>query len=88
MNDVLLSIEDLHVQFVTYAGVIRAVNGMSFEVREGEVFGLVGESGCGKSVTGFSVLPSARTPVIAKPKHTADNNATATPKGTRLCAAG
>jgi peptide/nickel transport system ATP-binding protein len=36
--------------------VIRAVNGMSFEVREGEIFGLVGESGCGKSVTGYSVL--------------------------------
>jgi peptide/nickel transport system ATP-binding protein len=56
MNDALLSIEDLHVQFVTYAGVVKAVNGMSFQVREGEVFGLVGESGCGKSVTGYSVL--------------------------------
>jgi oligopeptide/dipeptide ABC transporter ATP-binding protein len=56
MKDALLSIEDLHVQFATYAGVIKAVNGMSFQVREGEIFGLVGESGCGKSVTGFSVL--------------------------------
>ena len=56
MNDSLLSVEDLHVQFSTYAGIVRAVNGISFEVREGEIFGLVGESGCGKSVTGYSVL--------------------------------
>jgi peptide/nickel transport system ATP-binding protein len=52
----LLSIQDLHVRFQTYSGVIRAVNGMTFEVREGEIFGLVGESGCGKSVTGYAVL--------------------------------
>ncbi len=56
MNDALLSVEDLHVRFRTYAGVVRAVNGMSFEVRDGEIFGLVGESGCGKSVTGLSIL--------------------------------
>jgi oligopeptide/dipeptide ABC transporter ATP-binding protein len=55
-DDVLLSIEDLHVRFRTYAGVVQAVNGMTFQVRHGEIFGLVGESGCGKSVTGFSVL--------------------------------
>lgn len=56
MNDVLLSVENLHVRFATYAGVIRAVNGMTFQVREGEIFGLVGESGCGKTVTGYAVL--------------------------------
>jgi len=56
MNDVLLSVQDLHVRFKTYAGVVRAVNGMTFDVRQGEIFGLVGESGCGKSVTGFAVL--------------------------------
>jgi oligopeptide/dipeptide ABC transporter ATP-binding protein len=56
VRDVLLSVEDLHVRFETYAGVVKAVNGMSFEVRQGEIFGLVGESGCGKSVTGFSIL--------------------------------
>jgi len=55
-DDVLLSIQDLHVQFRTYAGVVHAVNGMAFQVRRGEIFGLVGESGCGKSVTGFAVL--------------------------------
>jgi oligopeptide/dipeptide ABC transporter ATP-binding protein len=56
MNDgVLLSVEDLYVRFRTYAGVVQAVNGMTFQVRRGEIFGLVGESGCGKSVTGFAV---------------------------------
>jgi peptide/nickel transport system ATP-binding protein/oligopeptide transport system ATP-binding protein len=52
----LLSIQDLHVVFPTYAGNVYAVNGMSFDVRQGEVFGLVGESGCGKSVTSLAVL--------------------------------
>jgi ABC-type dipeptide/oligopeptide/nickel transport system ATPase component len=52
----LLSIQDLHVVFPTYAGFVYAVNGMSFGVRQGEVFGLVGESGCGKSVTSLAVL--------------------------------
>jgi len=52
----LLSIDNLHVQFRTYAGVVHAVNGMSFDVRQGEIFGLVGESGCGKSVTGLAIL--------------------------------
>ena len=52
----LLSIQDLHVVFPTYAGNVFAVNGMSFDVRQGEVFGLVGESGCGKSVTSLAVL--------------------------------
>jgi oligopeptide/dipeptide ABC transporter ATP-binding protein len=56
MNDeILLSVRDLHVRFETYAGVVHAVNGMTFQVRRGEIFGLVGESGCGKSVTGFAV---------------------------------
>jgi len=52
----LLSIDHLHVQFRTYAGVVHAVNDMSFDVLQGEIFGLVGESGCGKSVTGLAVL--------------------------------
>jgi peptide/nickel transport system ATP-binding protein len=56
MNDVLLSVQDLHVRFQTYAGIVHAVNGLSFEIRHGEIFGLVGESGCGKSVTGLAIL--------------------------------
>ncbi|HUV88987.1 MAG TPA: ABC transporter ATP-binding protein [Anaerolineae bacterium] len=56
MNDHLLHVEDLYVRFKTYAGLVYAVNGMTFDVRRGEMFGLVGESGCGKSVTGLAIL--------------------------------
>jgi peptide/nickel transport system ATP-binding protein len=51
-----LSVRDLTVTFGTREGVVTAVNGISFEVRRGEVLGLVGESGSGKSVTGLAVL--------------------------------
>jgi peptide/nickel transport system ATP-binding protein len=52
----LLEIENLHVQFRTSNGVNRAVNGVSLQVNEGETLAVVGESGCGKSVTAMSVL--------------------------------
>ncbi len=51
-----LAVEDLKTFFYTKAGVVKAVNGVSFDVSKGEVLGLVGESGSGKSVTGFSIL--------------------------------
>jgi peptide/nickel transport system ATP-binding protein len=51
-----LEVQDLKTHFITRAGVVRAVDGVSFEVKPGEVLGLVGESGCGKTVTGFSIL--------------------------------
>ncbi len=56
MADVVLSVRDLVTHFETRAGLITAVNGVSFDVRRGEVLGLVGESGSGKSVTGFSIM--------------------------------
>ena len=52
----MLRVENLVTRFHTYDGVVRALEGVSFEVREGEIFGLVGETGCGKSVTTYSTL--------------------------------
>lgn len=52
----VLSVENLATHFMTRAGVIKAVDGVSFTVSEGEVLGLVGESGSGKSVTGYSIM--------------------------------
>jgi peptide/nickel transport system ATP-binding protein len=52
----LLRVERLETHFATDAGVVRAVDGVSFEVARGEVLGLVGESGCGKSVTALSIM--------------------------------
>jgi peptide/nickel transport system ATP-binding protein len=51
-----LQVEGLETYFFTKAGVVKAVDGVSFAVGRGEVMGLVGESGCGKSVTGFSIM--------------------------------
>ena len=52
----VLEIEDLKTHFFTPDGVVRAVDGVSYEVRRGETLGVVGESGCGKSVTALSIL--------------------------------
>ena len=51
-----LSVRDLQTHFLTKAGAVRAVDGISFEVDKGRILGLVGESGSGKSVTGFSII--------------------------------
>ncbi len=55
-DEILLRIEGLHVEFRTGRGDVKALNGVDLEVRAGEIFGLVGETGCGKTVTGLSVL--------------------------------
>jgi oligopeptide/dipeptide ABC transporter ATP-binding protein len=56
MSDPLLQVRDLKVQFFTDDGAVRAVDGISFDIRSGEILGMVGESGCGKSVTALSIL--------------------------------
>ena len=56
MPDLLLDVQELGTQFKTPDGIVHAVNGVSFSLEEGETLGLVGESGCGKSVTMLSVL--------------------------------
>jgi len=55
-NKPLLEVKGLKTYFYTEDGVVRAVDGVNFEVYPGEVLGLVGESGCGKSVTSLSIM--------------------------------
>jgi ABC-type dipeptide/oligopeptide/nickel transport system ATPase component len=56
MRELLLEIRNLAVQFFTYQGTVRALEGVSLCVERGEILGLVGETGCGKSVLARSVL--------------------------------
>jgi peptide/nickel transport system ATP-binding protein len=56
LSEITLRVEDLATHFFTKAGLVKAVDGVSFQVARGEIMGLVGESGSGKSVTGFSIL--------------------------------
>jgi oligopeptide/dipeptide ABC transporter ATP-binding protein len=58
----LLEIEDLHVSFATDEGTVKAVDGVSFSLNAGEVLSIVGESGCGKSVTAMTILGLTRGP--------------------------
>jgi len=62
MADPLLSVRDLRTYFYTDGGVAKSVDGVSFEIGAGETVGLVGESGCGKSVTALSLLRLIRPP--------------------------
>lgn len=55
-ENILLKVTDLQTHFFTDSGTVRAVNGVSFEIKSGETFALVGESGCGKSVTALSIM--------------------------------
>lgn len=61
-NGNILEIEDLHSYFFTEQGVVKAVNGVSFNIPQGSTVGIVGESGCGKSVTSMSVMQLLQGP--------------------------
>ncbi|MFX1529895.1 MAG: oligopeptide/dipeptide ABC transporter ATP-binding protein [Promethearchaeota archaeon] len=63
-NHAILEVKDLTTYFYTEEGVVRAVEGISFKIYKGEVLGLVGETGCGKSVTALSILNLIRPPGV------------------------
>lgn len=73
----LLNVDNLKIDFKTYNGVVTAVNGVSFSLKAGEVLGIVGESGCGKSVTASSLmglLPTKITTITADKMQILDEN--------------
>jgi len=76
----LLEVDDLRVSFATEEGVVKAVDGVTFDLRQGEILAVVGESGCGKSVTAMTLMGLTRSP-------NAEFEGTATYKGTELIGA-
>jgi len=61
-NNLLLSVRDLKTYFYTEEGTVKAVDGVSFDIKQDEILGLVGETGCGKSVSALSILKLIRHP--------------------------
>jgi peptide/nickel transport system ATP-binding protein len=61
-DDAIVSVRDLRVEFQTPVGLVRALNGVSFDVPRGKVIGIVGESGCGKSVTARAIMQIIERP--------------------------
>ena len=63
-RDNVVDVRNLQVEFRTSLGVVRAVNGVSFGVARGKTLGIVGESGCGKSVTAFAIMQLVASPGV------------------------
>jgi len=63
MSDVILSVKNLVTEFATDEGRVRAIDDVSFDIKEGETLGIVGESGCGKSVTALSIMRLLPQPI-------------------------
>src|SRR5437879_3675402 len=61
-QDLLLEVKELKTHFQVSRGVVKAVDGVSFEVRRGRTLGVLGESGCGKSVSAYSIMRLVRPP--------------------------
>ncbi len=61
-SELLLEVNELRTHFSVHEGVVRAVDGVSFQIHRGKTLGVLGESGCGKSVTGYSILRLIRQP--------------------------
>ena len=59
----LLQVKDLRTHFYTEEGLVKAVDGVTYDVQEGETLALVGESGCGKSISALSLLKIGRAHV-------------------------
>ncbi|MCR4711183.1 MAG: ABC transporter ATP-binding protein [Clostridia bacterium] len=62
MSEEILKIRDLAIEFNVPAGIVKAVDGVSFDIKKGEVFALVGESGCGKSTTAMGIMRLIKEP--------------------------
>ena len=75
LKNVVLDVNNLHVSFDTYAGEVKAVRGVTFTLHEGEVLAIVGESGCGKSVTAQTVMKLNPMPPPASPGRGASGRA-------------
>ncbi|MHA2364056.1 MAG: ABC transporter ATP-binding protein [Candidatus Hodarchaeales archaeon] len=73
-NDFLVEIKNVVTRFYTEEGVVKAVEGVSFNIKKGEILGLVGESGCGKSVTALSIMNLVRFPGIIEQGEVLFNN--------------